>query len=158
MISAGSRGVDLPPTYGWVRERMLVDSRWRIAPEAFVERLALHKGPEVGLLLVPRRESAWSNSVRFAGSGDEPVVVLHPDDASDRGIVNGDWVALTTDHGSLVATAGIDETLRPGVVSVTHGHPGSLTGTLTSSRVDVDPLTAMPRASGVPVRVDKLGM
>ena len=158
VISAGSRGVDLPPTYGWVRERMLVDSRWRIAPEAFVERLALHKGPEVGLLLVPRRESAWSNSVRFAGSGDEPVVVLHPDDASDRGIVNGDWVALTTDHGSLVATAGIDETLRPGVVSVTHGHPGSLTGTLTSSRVDVDPLTAMPRASGVPVRVDKLGM
>ena len=158
VIGAGSRGVDLAPTYGWVRERMLVDGRWRIAPEAFVERLALHKGPEDGLLLVPRRESAWSNSVRFAGSGDEPVVVLHPNDASDRGIVTGDWVALTTDHGSLVATGGIDETLRPGVVSVTHGHPGSLTGTLTSSRVDVDPLTAMPRASGVPVRVDKLGM
>jgi anaerobic selenocysteine-containing dehydrogenase len=158
VISAGSRGVDLAPIYGWVRERMLVDSRWRIAPEAFVERLALHKGPEVGLLLVPRRESAWSNSVRFAGSGDEPVVVLHPGDASVQGIVAGDWVALTTDHGSLVATVGIDETLRPGVVSVTHGHPGSLTGTLTSSRVDVDPLTAMPRASGVPVRIDKLGM
>ncbi len=158
VISAGSRGVDLAPTYGWVRERMLVDGRWRIAPEAFVERLALHEGPEVGLLLVPRRESAWSNSVRFAGSGDESVVVLHPDDASLRGIVAGDWVALTTEHGSLVATVGIDETLRPGVVSVTHGHPGSLTGTLTSSRVDVDPLTAMPRASGVPVRVDKLGM
>jgi anaerobic selenocysteine-containing dehydrogenase len=158
VISAGSRGVDLAPTYGWVRERMLVDGRWRIAPETFVERLALHRGPEVGLLLVPRRESAWSNSVRFAGSGDESVVVLHPDDASLRGIVAGDWVALTTEHGSLVATAGIDETLRPGVVSVTHGHPGSLTGTLTSSRVDVDPLTAMPRASGVPVRVDKLGM
>jgi anaerobic selenocysteine-containing dehydrogenase len=158
VIGAGSRGVDLAPTYGWVRERMLVDGRWRIAPEAFVERLALHKGPEDGLLLVPRRESAWSNSVRFAGSGDEPVVVLHPEDATMRGIVVGDWVALTTDHGSLVATAGIDETLRPGVVSVTHGHPGSLTGTLTSSRVDVDPLTAMPRASGVPVRVDKLGM
>ena len=158
VIGAGSRGVDLAPTYGWVRERMLVDGRWRIAPEAFVERLALHKGPEVGLLLVPRRESAWSNSVRFAGSGDEPVVVLHPGDATMRGIVVGDWVALTTDHGSLVATVGIDETLRPGVVSVTHGHPGVLTGTLTSSRVDVDPLTAMPRASGVPVRVDKLGL
>jgi anaerobic selenocysteine-containing dehydrogenase len=158
VIGAGSRGVDLAPTYGWVRERMLVDGRWRIAPEAFVERLALHKGPEDGLLLVPRRESAWSNSVRFAGSGDEPVVVLHPEDAAIRGIVVGDWVALTTDHGSLVATVGIDQTLRLGVVSVTHGHPGSLTGTLTSSRVDVDPLTAMPRASGVPVRVDKLGM
>jgi anaerobic selenocysteine-containing dehydrogenase len=158
VIGAGSRGVDLAPAYGWVRERMLADGRWRIAPESFVERLALHRGPEVGLLLVPRRESAWSNSVRFAGSGDEPVVVLHPEDAAIRGIVVGDWVALTTDHGSLVATVGIDQTLRLGVVSVTHGHPGSLTGTLTSSRVDVDPLTAMPRASGVPVRVDKLGM
>lgn len=158
VISAGSRGVDTTPSYGWVRERMLADGRWRIAPEAFVERLALHKGPEVGLLLVPRRESAWSNSIRFAGSGDESVVVLHPDDASLRGILAGDWVALTTEHGSLVATAGIDETLRPGVVSVTHGHPGSLTGTLTSSRVDIDLLTAMPRASGLPVRVDKLGM
>jgi len=41
---------------------------------------------------------------------------------------------------------------------VTHGHPGSLTGTLTSFSEGVDPLTAMPRASGLPVRIEKLGM
>jgi anaerobic selenocysteine-containing dehydrogenase len=158
VIAAGSRGVDVDPHYGWVRDRMLADGRWRIAPDAFVERLSQHKGPEAGLVLVPRRESAWSNSVRFAGKGDEPVVALHPDDASRLEIVTGDWVAVTSTHGSLVATAGLDETIRPGAVSVTHGHPGSLTGTLTSSHEGVDPLTAMPRASGLPVRIDKLGM
>lgn len=158
VLGAGSRGVDLAPTYGWVRERMTPDGRWMIAPEAFVERLERHRGPETGLVLVPRRESAWSNSVRFAGVGDEPIVVLHPNDAQSRGIAQGDWVAITSDHGSLVATVGLDATLRPGVVSVTHGHPGSLTGTVTSSRAEVDPLTAMPRASGLPIRLEKLGM
>ena len=158
VIAAGSRGIDVAPHYGWVRDRLLADGRWRIAPEAFVERLSQHRGPEAGLVLIPRRESAWSNSVRFAGTGDEPVVALHPDDAVRLEIVTGDWVAVTSAHGSLVATVGLDETMRPGVVSVTHGHPGSITGTITSSRDGVDPLTAMPRASGLPVRIDKLGM
>jgi len=158
VIDAGPHGVNLDPEYGWVRERMTHDGRWSIAPEAFCERLAQHRGPELGLVLVPRRESAWSNSVRFAGSGDEPVVMIHPDEARERQVVTGDWVAVTSAFGSLVATVSIDDAIRPGVLSVTHGHPGSLTGTLTSVSVDVDPLTAMPRASGLPVRIEKLGM
>ena len=157
VLEAGPRGVDLEPDYGWVRERMTPDGRWSIAPESFVARLGRHTGPETGLVLVPRRESAWSNSVRFAGDGSEPVVVVHPDEGAGRGLEPGDWVAVTSAHGSLVATVGFDSTIRPGVVSVTHGHPGSLTGGLTSSSVDVDPITAMPRSSGLPVRLDKLG-
>ena len=157
VIAAGPRGIDLEPEYGWVRERMTPDGRWSIAPPTFVARLALHAGPETGLVLIPRRESAWSNSVRFAGDGDEPVVIVHPDEGKRRDIAEGDWVAVTSAHGSLVATVSFDSTIRPGVVSVTHGHPGSLTGALTSSSVGVDPITAMPRASGLPVRLDKLG-
>lgn len=158
VLAAGPRGVDVDPSYGWVRDRMQPDGRWRIAPEPFVSRLSQHMGPETGLVLVPRRESAWSNSVRYAGAGEEPVVVVHPDDALALDCVGGDWVAVTSAHGSLVATLGLDDSIRPGVVSVVHGHPGSLTGTLTSSHAGVDPLTAMPRASGVPVRIAKLGM
>ena len=158
VVNAGPRGIDVAPDYGWVRSRMTADGYWSIAPQDFVNRLAAHTGPEVGLVLVPRRESAWSNSVRFAGQGDEPVVLVHPADAARRGIVAGDWVALTSESGSLVATAGVDESIREGVVSVTHGHPGSMTGTLTSSTRAVDSLTAMPRASGLPVRLEKLGM
>jgi len=158
VVDAGPHGVDLNPEYGWVRELMTPDGCWSIAPEAFCVRLARHQGPELGLVLVPRRESAWSNSVRFAGSGDEPVVLIHPDEARERQLVTGDWVAVTSAYGSLVATVSIDDAIRPGVLSVTHGHPGSLTGTLTSFSEGVDPLTAMPRASGLPVRIEKLGM
>jgi len=158
VIEAGPHGVDLNPEYGWVRELMTPDGCWSIAPEAFCVRLARHRGPELGLVLVPRRESAWSNSVRFAGSGDEPVVLIHSDEARERQFVTGDWVAVTSAYGSLVATVSIDDAIRPGVLSVTHGHPGSLTGTLTSFSEGVDPLTAMPRASGLPVRIEKLGM
>jgi anaerobic selenocysteine-containing dehydrogenase len=158
VIEAGPHGVNLDPEYGWVRERMTHDGCWSIAPEAFCDRLAQHQGPELGLVMVPRRESAWSNSVRFAGSGAEPVVLIHPDEARERQVVTGDWVAVTSAFGSLVATVSIDDAIRPGVLSVTHGHPGSLTGTLTSFSDDVDSLTAMPRASGLPVRIEKLGM
>ena len=157
VVEAGPRGVDLEPEYGWVRSQMTPDGRWSIAPEQFVVRLAGHRGPEIGLVLVPRRESAWSNSVRFAGDGSEPVVMLHPDEARSRQISSGDWVAITSAHGSLVATVGVDPTICRGAVSVTHGHPGSLTGGLTSSSIDVDPLTAMPRASGLPIRLERLG-
>jgi hypothetical protein len=43
--------------------------------------------------------------------------------------------------------------VRAGVVSMTHGHPAANPGDLTSDTTDVDPLTAMPRASGLEVRV-----
>ena len=158
VIAAGPHGVDLEPTYGWVRSTMLPDARWRIAPGALLSRLARHLGPETGLVLIPRREANWSNSVRVAGAGDEPVIRLNPVDASRVGVGEGSWVALQSAYGSLVATVQLDESLRPGAVSVTHGHPGSHTGTLTSAHRDVDELTAMPLASGLPVSIQSLGM
>jgi hypothetical protein len=41
-------------------------------------------------------------------------------------------------------------------VSVTHGHTDANPGRLTSARHDVDPLTAMPLASGVPVTIARI--
>lgn len=156
VLAAGSHGVELAPEYGWVRQEFLLDRRWRIAPAPLIERLGTHLGPEAGLVLIPRRENAWSNSVRVAGPGDEPVAHMHPDDASASGVGDGSWAAISSHHGSMVATVRLDPTLRPGVVSVTHGHPGASPGLVVSGRVDVDPLTAMPRASGLPVTVHPL--
>ena len=45
----------------------------------------------------------------------------------------------------------VDENVRTGVVSVTHARGINSPGLLTSSHIDVDPLTTMPRASGLPV-------
>jgi anaerobic selenocysteine-containing dehydrogenase len=158
VVAAGPRGVDLDPTWGWVRPTMTTDDRWSVAPLVLLDRLARHRGPEASLVMVPRREMSWSNSVRCAGIGDEPVVIVHPEDAARAGVSDGTWVAVSSAHGSLVAVVSCDEGVRTGVVSVTHGHPGADTGALTSLRVDVDPLTAMPRASGLPVRLSPLGL
>ena len=95
---------------------------------------------------------AWSNSVRYAGRGDEPALRLHPDDAAgpraDRAPVGS---RRQRPRRRSRWSAALDERVRPGTVSLTHGRGDSPAGRLTSATVDVDPLTAMPLASGLPV-------
>ncbi len=80
VFAAGPRGLDVEPEHGWVHETMLPGGRWQLAPRVLLDRLAAHEDrAPTGLVLTPRREVAWSNSVRYAGSGAEAVVRLHPD-------------------------------------------------------------------------------
>ena len=95
----------------------------------------------------------WSNSIRYGGRGDEPVVRLSPADAATQGVPNGSTVVVTSAHGEVEATVVVDDSIRPGVVSMTHGHTGRSPGRLTSNDIDVDPLTAMPHASGLAVSI-----
>jgi assimilatory nitrate reductase catalytic subunit len=105
------------------------------------------------LLLVPRREMAWSNSVRYAGEGAEPVLRLHPDDAARLALDDGSRSTVVSAHGEVVALLAVDAGVRPGTASLTHGRASTPAGVLTSATVDVDPLTTMPLASGLPVTV-----
>ena len=154
VFARGPHGVDVPVEHGWVRATMLPGGHWRIAPPELVARLAAHTTPAEGLVLVPRREGAWNNSVRSAGQGTEPVVRLHPDDVAAAGLNGATRVTLRSAHGSVTATLRSDGNVRPGVVAMTHGHAGSSPGRLTSAHHDVDPLTTMPRASGLAVTLE----
>jgi anaerobic selenocysteine-containing dehydrogenase len=157
VLAAGPRGIEVPIELGWVRDTMLVGGRWQIAPSVLLDRLAAHVDPGPGLVLTPRREMAWSNSVRYAGGrrseGDGPIVRLHPADAAAAGVTDLTSVTVTSEFGEVTASVLIDANVAEGVVSMTHGRAGRYTGSLTSTRVGVDPLTAMPRASGVPVTI-----
>ena len=51
----------------------------------------------------------------------DPIIELHPETASARGIEDGAWVALETPHGRMRAKAHFSSALHPGVVSATHG-------------------------------------
>lgn len=53
-------------------------------------------------------------------NGREPIR-LHPDDASKRGIGEGDVVRVYNDRGAFLAGAVLSEDLRPGVVQVSTG-------------------------------------
>jgi hypothetical protein len=54
----------------------------------------------------------------------------------------------------VTASLRADANVRPGVVAMTHGHAASSPGRLTSAHADVDPLTTMPRAGGLPVTLE----
>jgi len=106
-------------------------------------------------VLSPRRDMAWSNSVRYGpDDDDETFLHVHPLDAADAGVADGVRVSVTSQHGAVEVTVVVDHRLRPGVVSLVHGRRGRSPGALVSTRDAVDSLTTMPRTSGVPVRVD----
>ena len=154
VFEAGPRGLDVEPDLGWVHERMLPGGRWQLAPSELVERLGSHAPPDgASMVLAPRRESAWSNTVRYAGDGHEPLVRLHPVDADAAGLAAGGWAELSSEHGELLAEVAVDPNVRPGVASVSHSRRTPAPGRLTSTRVGADPLTGMPRASGLAVRI-----
>jgi formylmethanofuran dehydrogenase subunit D len=153
VFAAGPRGVEVPEEFGWVRDGMLPAGHWQIVPPGMIERLTAHAGPRAGLVLTPRREMAWSNSIVYSGRADEPVVRMHPDDATAARVTDGSSITISSAHGRVTAAVTVDRNVRAGVVSVTHGHDGHSPGQLTSSHDGVDPLTTMPHASGVPVTV-----
>jgi len=154
LFTAGARGVDVAPEHGWVHETMLPNGRWRIVPDVLLARLAERRETvDRPLVLAPRREMPWSNSVRYGVAVDArgPVVRAHPGDVP--GLADGDSIEVRSDHGSLVGTLAVDRKVRRGVVSITHNAEEPGPGWLTSAHADVDPLTGMPQASGVPVSV-----
>jgi anaerobic selenocysteine-containing dehydrogenase len=156
LFAAGPHGLPVPIEHGWATASLLDGGCWNLAPPALVDRLRAHRSPDASLVLAPRREMAWSNSVRY-GDGNPPVVRLHPVDATAAGVTDGDLAEVRSAHGALEASVLADPSVRAGVVSITHGRRDASPGRLTSNRAEVDPLTAMPRASGVPVSVSRRG-
>lgn len=51
----------------------------------------------------------------------DPLVEMHPDAATARQILDGDWIDLVTPDGSIRARARLRDTLDPRVVSATYG-------------------------------------
>ena len=67
---------------------------------------------------------------------DEDVLEIHPHDAEQRGIDNGDWVGLKSRAGETVLRAVISERMQPGVVYTTFHHPESGANVVTTDNSD----------------------
>ena len=90
---------------------------------------------------------------------------MHPGDLCRLGLAAGDLVEVRSTRAAILAVVEPDDNLRPGLVSMTHafgGPPerdlevraiGSSTGRLLSNAVGLQPYTAQPRMSNVPVTV-----
>jgi anaerobic selenocysteine-containing dehydrogenase len=153
--------------------------RVEVAPEPLVADLARVRAgldDEPGdLVIVGRRQTrslnSWLHNVPALMRGkDRCTLRIHPDDASTRGLVDGDPCTISSDVGSVEALVEITDTIRPGVVSLPHGwghdgpglqlsvaqeHPGANLNAITGSGgLDVPSGTAV--FSGVSVHVAAL--
>jgi anaerobic selenocysteine-containing dehydrogenase len=95
---------------------------------------------------------------------------LNPRDLEQLGLTSGDKVEIVSDHGRITAFVQADETVRPGVVSMSHGWgplpddtddggtQGSPVNRLVSSERDVEAINAMPRQSAIPVNIVRVSI
>lgn len=67
---------------------------------------------------------------------DEDVLELHPHDAQERGIVDGDWLGITSRSGNTVLKAKVSTRIQPGVVHTTFHHPISGANVITTDNSD----------------------
>ena len=66
----------------------------------------------------------------------EDLIEIHPVDAEDRGIRDGDWVGVKSRAGETVLRAKIHERMQPGVVYTTFHWPGSGANVVTTENSD----------------------
>jgi anaerobic selenocysteine-containing dehydrogenase len=122
------------------------------------------------LLLIGRRlphvyNSSGRDMPRLTRKGACNPAFMHPEDLARLGLADGDLVQVASPHGSVKAVVEADDSLRQGVVSMTHAfgdlpadgadvrRVGSNTGALLSVEDDYDHHSGIPRMSAVPVRV-----
>src|ERR1700687_4924621 len=67
---------------------------------------------------------------------EEDRLEIHPNDAEERGIVEGDWVGITSRAGETVLRARVSERMQPGVVYTTFHFPESGAKVITTDNSD----------------------
>jgi anaerobic selenocysteine-containing dehydrogenase len=109
------------------------------------------------------RTPAWRKS------DPDGALRIHPDDLAGLGGTDGGWMEVATESGRLVARVEVDDSLRPGVVSLPHGYgqgyPDGRGGRLVDGpRInlltagdDSDPIAATPHHKNVRVRLRPAG-
>ncbi len=84
----------------------------------------------------------------------EDLLEIHPHDAEDRGINDGDWLEISSRAGKTHLRTKITERIQPGVVYTTFHHPASGANVITTDNSDW--ATNCPEYKVTAVQVSKL--
>ncbi len=84
--------------------------------------------------------SSHANQPRLERAAGEPRLRIHPEDASKRGIENGDTVRVFNERGSVVLRAELTDDMRPGIVIFLHGWWASRIGGSSANALTPDTL------------------
>jgi anaerobic selenocysteine-containing dehydrogenase len=183
-LKRAKHGLDLGP----LRPRLpgalqTPGKRLRLAPPLLLEagrgleRLAAEQDAALSdgydLVLIGRRQlrsnNSWMhNSPRLMKGADRCTAILHPQDASTRGLAGGERVRVVSRVGAIELPLEVSDEIRPGVISIPHGfghhrrgvgwtvaaaHAGASMNDITDPAV-VDRVTGNAAFNAVPVRVE----
>lgn len=180
-LRAAPHGIDLGPLEACLPGRLGTrDQRLALAPRAFLDDLtrlerqavASRRRPTETLELIGRRDlrsnNSWMhNSARLVKGRTRCTLLMHPDDAAARGLVDGQRVRVGSRTGSLEVPLQISDSVRPGVVSLPHGWGHGRPGTRQSvaaahagqslndvtDEAHIDELSGTAAFNGLPVEV-----
>lgn len=184
-LKSAKHGIDLGPLKPRLPGALMTsDDRVALAPTAFLEAAAdleaqaAERDRDVSdgfdLTLIGRRNlrsnNSWMhNSRRLTKGADRCTAMLHPDDASARGLETGATIKVVSRIGEIEVPVEVTEEIRPGVVSVPHGyghgrregvgwkHAASLPGASVNDITDpavIDAVTGNAAFNNVAVRVE----
>ena len=109
--------------------------------------------------------TAYSNASKTRRRYPVNPAFMNPQDMQEEGISDGALVEISSEHGTVNATARRDSGLRRGVVSMTHGwgavdsttdptgYTGAFVGNLVSMESHLQRYNYMPRQSAIPIAV-----
>ncbi len=112
---------------------------FRLTPFVETEERTTRKYPlllTTGRILSQYNVGAQTRRTENIKWHDEDVLEIHPHDAEQRGIEEGDWVGLKSRAGETVLRARIVERVQPGVVYTTFHHPYSGANVVTTDNSD----------------------
>jgi len=143
---------------------------------ADLERLERHNGsaPPAALRLIGRRDvrtnNSWlHNSRRMVKGPPRCTLLMHPQDAAERDLRDGELVAVSSRVGAVQLPVELCASMMPGVVSLPHGwghhrpgvrleiaaaHPGVSVNDLTDETF-LDALCGNAALNGLPVQVGR---
>ena len=174
-------GIDFGPLQARLPSNLRTPSgKVELAPALLVDDMArldaaLGEAEARPLVLIGRRHlrsnNSWMHNVPGLMTGRPRCTALvHPDDARQAGLQDGQTAQLTSDTGVVQVVVEVDERIRPGVISVPHGwghsdgeirmsvaasKPGVNTNLLASNRA-LDPLSGNAILNGIPVSLSTI--
>ncbi len=180
LLAKSPNGIDLGPLQPCLARRIATkDRRVVLAPQLHLADLgrardALHRAaPELALIgrRHVRSNNSWlHNSQRLVKGKPRCTLLIHPADASARGIATGDTVRVRSRVGEVCVVAEVTGDIAAGVVSLPHGwghdrdgirlgvaaaHAGvSINDLIDDQRVDA--LTGTAVLNGTPVQVERV--
>lgn len=174
-------GLDLGPLEPCLPRRLATDGRrLRLAPQPFVSDLdRLEKSivaPRAPLVMIGRRDlrsnNSWlHNSERLVKGPERCTLLMHPADAAERRLADGQRVRVASPEGAVEVPLQVSAEMRRGVVSLPHGwghdragarlsvaalRPGASVNDVNEPR-RVDALSGTAAFSGQPVEVTAAG-